>query len=72
MMTEVVGRCSVGIDVHTGSDHRINLLQIRVDLDDRRTRGLARAFAALISIHSHTREGSLRQAATDAGAAVVL
>lgn len=72
LMTEVVGRCGVGIDLHTGSDHRINLPQIRADLDDPETMALARTFAAPISIHSRVRDGSLRQAATEAGAKVLL
>ena len=72
VMTEVVGRCSVGIDLHTGSDHRSNLPQIRADLDDAATRALAVSFGAPIMIHSATRDGSLRQAATEAGATVLL
>ena len=72
MMTEVVGRCTVGIDLHTASDHRINLPQIRADLDDTTTRGLADVFGAPITMHSRTRDGSLRHAATDAGATVLL
>lgn len=72
MMTEVVQRCDVGIDLHTGSDHRTNLPQIRADLDDPRTKSLAQVFGAPIAIHSRTRDGSLRQAATDAGATVLL
>ncbi len=72
LMTEVVGRCSVGIDLHTGSDHRINLPQIRADLDDPQTLELARTFAAPVAIHSRTRDGSLREAATEAGATVLL
>jgi predicted deacylase len=72
LMTEVVGRCSVGIDLHTGSDHRTNLPQIRADLDDPATNHLAKVFGAPIVIHSATRDGSLRQAATDAGATVLL
>lgn len=72
LMTEVVGRCSVGIDLHTGSDHRTNLPQIRADLDDPRTLALARIFAAPIALHSRTRDGSLREAATEAGATVLL
>jgi len=72
VMTEVVSRCSVGIDFHTGSDHRTNLPQIRADLDDPYTLQLARTFAAPISIYSRTRDGSLRQAATEAGATVLL
>ena len=72
VMTEVVGRCSVGIDLHTGSDHRTNLPQIRADLDDGETLRLARIFGAPIAMHSSTRDGSLRQAATEAGATVLL
>ncbi len=72
MMTEIVQRCAVGIDLHTGSDHRINLPQVRADLDDPETRELSSVFAAPIAIHARTRDGSLRQAATDAGATVLL
>ena len=72
LMTEVVARCDVGIDLHTGSDHRTNLPQIRADLDDARTLDLALAFAPPVAIHARTRDGSLRQAATEAGATVLL
>ncbi len=71
-VTEVVSRCSVGIDLHTGSDHRINLPQIRADLDDPETLALARAFGPPIAIHSATRDGSLRQVAADMGTRVLL
>lgn len=72
VMTEVVGRCGVGIDLHTGSDHRTNLPQIRADLEDPTTRELAEVFGAPISLHSRSRDGSLREAATRAGATVLL
>jgi predicted deacylase len=72
LMTEVVSRCSVGIDLHTGSDRRINLPQIRADLDDAETLALATTFGAPVAIHSRVRDGSLRQAATEAGATVLL
>ena len=68
MMTEVVGRCEVGIDLHSGSDHRANLPQIRGDLSDPRTLELAMSFGAPIVIDSRVRDGSLRGAATEAGA----
>lgn len=71
-MTEVVDRCSIGIDLHTGSDHRINLPQIRADLDDPETLALARAFGAPIAVHSRLRDGSLRQVAAEAGTRVLL
>jgi predicted deacylase len=72
MMTEVVARCEVGIDLHTGSDHRSNLPQIRADLDDPETRHLAVVFGAPIMIHAETRDGSLRHAAGSVGARVLL
>ena len=72
MMKEIISKSSVGIDLHTGSDGRTNLPQVRGDLDDRSTLELATTFAAPIAIHSSVRDGSLRQAATEAGAAVLL
>ena len=71
-MTEVVAKCEVGIDLHTGSDRRTNLPQIRADLDDPRTRELAEAFGAPVMLHARIRDGSLRQAGRDVGAAVLL
>lgn len=71
-MTEIVRRCDVGIDLHTGSDHRTNLPHVRADLDDPETRRLAEAFGAPLMLHSRTRDGSLRGAATDTGATVLL
>ena len=72
MMAQVVKRCEVGIDLHTGSDHRSNLPQIRADLDDPGTRALAEAFGAPVMIHARTRDGSLRHAAREHGAKVLL
>jgi predicted deacylase len=72
MMTEVVAKCAVGIDLHTGSDRRTNLPQIRADLDDRQSRELALAFAAPVMLHARLRDGSLRSAAREQGAKVLL
>ena len=72
MMTEVVAKCEVGIDLHTGSDRRTNLPQIRADLDDPRTRELAVAFGAPVMLHARVRDGSLRHAARERGATVLL
>jgi len=72
LMTEVVNRCSVGIDLHTGSDERTNLPQIRADLDDPEVSTLAQVFGAPIAIHSRVRDGSLRQAGSESGATVLL
>ncbi len=71
-MTEVVAKAEVGVDVHTAADKRANLPQIRADLDDPRTRELAEAFGAPVMVHARLRDGSLRQAALDVGAKVLL
>ena len=71
-MHEVVAKCEVGIDLHTGSDRRSNLPQVRADLDDDRTRALAEAFAAPVMLHARIRDGSLRHAARERGATVLL
>jgi predicted deacylase len=71
-LTEIVSRCDVGIDLHTGSDHRTNLPQIRADLDDERTRDLAIAFGASFMMHAKLRDGSMRAAATATGSTVLL
>lgn len=71
-MAEVVAKCSVGIDLHTAADRRANLPQVRADLDDSETRRLALAFGAPVALHASLRDGSLRQAARQAGARVLL
>ncbi|MEM1331890.1 MAG: succinylglutamate desuccinylase/aspartoacylase family protein [Actinomycetota bacterium] len=70
--TEIVDRCDVGIDLHTGSDHRTNLPQVRADLDDPRTRSLALAFGAPVALHAQLRDGSLRATAVARGARMLL
>jgi uncharacterized protein len=71
-MDQVVSHCSVGIDLHTATNHRINHPQIRADLDDGPTLKLAKAFGAPFSIHARLRDGSLRQAATEREKRVLL
>jgi predicted deacylase len=72
MMEQVIAKCSVGIDLHTGSDRRSNLPQIRADLEDAETRRLATAFGAPVMLHAPLRDGSLRSAARERGAKVLL
>jgi uncharacterized protein len=62
-MQQVVRQCTHGIDLHTAAIHRINLPQVRADLEDPATYDFARAFGAPVMIHSSHRDGSLRQAA---------
>jgi len=60
-MQEVVSHCTHGIDLHTAAIHRNNFPQIRANLHDPTTYAFAKAFGALIVIHSDTRDGSLRE-----------
>ncbi len=71
-MREVVSHCTHGIDLHTGSHHRINLPQIRGNLADEETARCAHAFGAPLILHATTRDGSLRQAGTAKGIPVLL
>ena len=72
LMTQVVSRCSLGIDLHTGSDGRTNLPQIRANLKDPETKRLAQAFTAPIMLHAKAPERTLRHAAAEVGAKVLL
>ena len=71
-MSEIVEKCTHGIDLHTASNHRCNLPQVRAHLDNEETRRLARAFGAPVILNSNLRDGSLRQAALEAGVHILL
>ena len=71
-MEEIVERSSFGIDLHTGSNHRTNLPQIRADLDDPMTLRLANAFGVPVLLNSGLRPGSMRGAAGEKDVTVLL
>ena len=71
-MTEIASRCDFGIDLHTGSNFRSNLPQIRACLDDPKTIELATAFGAPVVVPSELREGSLREAVAALGKPVLV
>ncbi len=71
-MQEIVCRCTHGIDIHTGSNYRSNLPQVRTDTDDEENLRLAKAFGAPMIIHSGIRDGSLREAVSEHGIPVLL
>ena len=70
--TEVVDRATHGIDLHTGSNHRINLPHIRADLDHPASAALARAFAAPVIVDANLRDGSLREYGMSRGIPMLL
>lgn len=71
-MNEIATRCDFGIDLHTGSNFRSNLPQIRASLDDPKTIEMASAFGAPIVVPSELRDGSLREAVAALGKPVLI
>ncbi len=69
---EIVAVATHGIDLHTGSNHRTNLPQIRACMDHPETARLAKAFKAPMIVNSNLRDGSLRQAGYDQGMPMLL
>ena len=71
-MNEVVANSTHGIDLHTASNHRTNLPQIRAFLDDPETERLATAFGAPVILDANLRDGSLRQAVMEKGVPMLM
>lgn len=60
------------IDLHSGSNHRFNLPQIRTNLDIVENMDLAVAFNSPVIIHSIYRDGSLREYVNSQGIPILL
>ncbi|HUX78616.1 MAG TPA: succinylglutamate desuccinylase/aspartoacylase family protein [Alphaproteobacteria bacterium] len=71
-LKEIVEKCTHGIDLHTGSDNRINLSQIRCDFESVETLQMALAFGAPVILKSKLRDGSLREASEKLGIPTIL
>ena len=69
---EVVGRCQLGIDIHSAAIHRYNLPQIRIAAGNTRLVELAMAFGAPVIIESPLRDVSLRDLAQKQGVDMLL
>lgn len=64
LMSEIVAKCTHGIDLHTAAAGRANLPQLRVDLQAHpELLDIAQAFSPPIVLDSNTRDGTLREAA---------
>lgn len=66
-LTEIVAKCTHGIDLHTGSNNRLNLPQVRCDFENDETLRLALSFGAPVILKSKIREGSLRESSEKLG-----
>lgn len=67
IMRILVSQFDFGIDLHTGAVGRINMPQLRVNLETPGTKELAHAFDVPVILDSKLRDGSLRQAASEHG-----
>ena len=72
LVKEIIKKADYGIDLHTGAIHRTNLPQVRANLDDEETLNLAKAFGVPVLLNSTTRDGSLRETASDLGVKTLL
>ncbi|MEZ5708029.1 MAG: succinylglutamate desuccinylase/aspartoacylase family protein [Blastomonas sp.] len=71
-LKEVIGPCSLGIDIHSAAVHRYNLPQIRIAPDQPHLSELALLFGAPVVIESPLRPGSLRDVARKDGVDMLL
>lgn len=69
---EIVSKCDLGIDLHTGAIHRSNLPQVRTNIENEYTFNLAKVFGAPVVLHSEIRDGSLRAVAQEEGVPILL
>jgi hypothetical protein len=62
-----LSRCDFGLDFHTSTRNRTTMYHVRADLQNPGVGRLARAFGANVALSGTGDDGSLRQAATEAG-----
>jgi len=63
--------CDIGLDFHTSTRGRSNMLHVRADMDDPAVARVANAFASNVVIASEGPSGSLRREASVAGTPTV-
>lgn len=67
LFTDVIRQCQFLVDLHTGSQQRVNLPQIRGNLKDEKVFDFSRHFGGITVLHGVGAKGTLRRAANDAG-----
>jgi len=71
-VTQIISRCTHGVDLHTAAINRENLPQIRAETSDPEVEAMAKAFGLPVIINSDLIEGSLRQAAAEEGVKMIV
>lgn len=72
LFERVVRRCNYLIDLHTGSNFRANVAQIRVDMNHPAALAIAENFGVGVIIGGAGPAGSLRREAVEAGVAAII
>lgn len=72
LFTDIIDKCDMLIDIHTGSFFRENLPQLRADFAMDEVADLTKHFGDLTALQSIAPEGSLRGAATASGIPAVV
>lgn len=65
--SNIIMHCDALVDIHTGSFHRTNLIQLRADLSDENVAKLAQSFGSIAVLNGRGNPNSLRAAAVRAG-----
>lgn len=67
LFENIIRKCDMLVDIHTGSLKRTNLPQLRADMNDPAVAEMTRGFDRMAVVHSSGSEGMLRTAANQAG-----
>ncbi|MFC4990118.1 succinylglutamate desuccinylase/aspartoacylase family protein [Saliphagus infecundisoli] len=67
IFTNFIEPCDVGLDFHTSTRGRTNMLHVRADMDDPEVARLAKAFSSNVVIDGEGADGTLRREATEEG-----
>lgn len=72
IIKQIVSRCDCGIDLHTGAYGRMNMPQLRVNLDNPEVKRMALAFGVPVILDCKTRDGSLREVSSKLGIPILV
>ena len=67
LFENVIRKCDMLVDIHTGSQKRTNLPQLRADMNNPDVAAFTRGFDRMAVVHSSGSSGMLRTAAVEAG-----
>jgi predicted deacylase len=67
LFTQIINHCDMLVDIHTGSQKRTNLPQLRADMNNPDVAAFTLGFDRIAVVHSSGSPGMLRTAAVNAG-----